>query len=507
MTTRHTTGSQSAFAPVLRRVEGWMDAADSALAGRGAWIAACVLVFALQTALILNHEPWPDEYQAVQLAVQAPDLGALMEWLRYEGHPSLWYLLLRTLAYLVDPLDTLWLAALLLALPTQAMILFASPFRRVERVMIALSEFILFDFLTISRSMTLGIALLVLAMVIWRSRWVWLAIALLPFCDFLFGVLSGIFVLLKWRDKALWWPGVALWLGFSAVAGWSVLMAPDAVTAQEHIGIAPNHWVWFLKLSGLLVPFQGGIQPQWNTQLYPFAGFAWILFLILCWWETRQDWFGRLMLFGFIGLTLVFSVAVYPIGLRHLMLVAMLLILLAWRGYSQGRPASGAFRIWLFAAALSGIGTAAIVAVWPFDAARATIAEIRSRGLEDKHWMIFPDWRVPGLASLSGMTFERSEQHCMMDFVRWDHRTQLLDAGRMEAHLRAEIERHGRSYLVSDRAITLLPEDVLQPLAEIEPGYDGLQYHLYIVGPNAAERPVSLPDCVVEKRPLERLSL
>ncbi len=472
-----------------------------------AWWTLAILALALQTALILTHWPWPDEYQALQLAVQAPDIATLLEWLRYEGHPPLWYLILRALAHLMDPLDTLWVAALLFAIPTQCLILFASPFTRAERLLIVLSEFLLFDFLTISRGQTMGVMLLVLAVALWRSRWIWLVIALLPFCDFLFGVISGIFVLLKWREKGLWWPGMALWFVCGLLAAWTVFPAPDMISAASigrELGPMEILFYWLVKLSELLIPFQGGIAPQWNTPAQPIATFAWIGFILLCWLATRDNPFHRLMLLGMLALTLAFSLAVYPLGLRHLMLVALLLILLTWLARTQGAAPSGAFRVWLVVIALCGMGTAAIALTRPFDTAHLAVAEIRERGLEGKHWMIVPDWRVSGLAALSGMRFERPEKHCMLDFIRWDHQTNLLDGKRLEAFLRSEIERHGRSYLVSDLTITGLPEDILAPLVTIPAGYDGIDYHLYVVGRHAEEKAVSLPDCVPVKRPLTR---
>ena len=84
---------------------------DRRLAGPIGWPAACAAVFALQAALILTHTPWLDEIQAVQLAIEAPDVPTLLAWLRYEGHPPLWYFILRGLGYLMDPLATLPAAA------------------------------------------------------------------------------------------------------------------------------------------------------------------------------------------------------------------------------------------------------------------------------------------------------------------------------------------------------------------------------------------------------------
>lgn len=108
-----------ARSPLLRRAQASvtrsMLTTDRVLARRTFWFASVLALFALQIALIVTHEPWLDEYQAVQLAVQSPDIGTLFDWLRYEGHPPLWYLILRGLAHCMEPLLTLKVAALMCA--------------------------------------------------------------------------------------------------------------------------------------------------------------------------------------------------------------------------------------------------------------------------------------------------------------------------------------------------------------------------------------------------------
>ena len=54
---------------------------------------AAFLVVALIT--IAHHEYWRDEVRAFSLATETPSLSALFRELRYEGHPALWFLLLR----------------------------------------------------------------------------------------------------------------------------------------------------------------------------------------------------------------------------------------------------------------------------------------------------------------------------------------------------------------------------------------------------------------------------
>ncbi|MGX7953274.1 hypothetical protein ACWPM1_12005 [Tsuneonella sp. HG249] len=485
---------------------GWLRAIDARLTRPAVWLGAVTFVFALQALLIAGHRPWLDEVQAVQLAVEAPDLATLFAWLRYEGHPPLFYLILRGLAHVMEPLATLPVLAAALAAITQACILFRSPFTRAERLLIALSTFVLFDFLTLSRSMTLGVALIVVATAYWRSRWVWLVIALLPMCDFLFGVISGILVLLKLRERQLFWPGALLWLGLGLLAAWSVRPAEDIIPAVQSSGFAQDFLGYVSNLGALALPFQGGLVATWNAPPFPLAGILWIPFLLLCWTTTQGDRFQRLLLFGFIGLTFVFSMVVYPLAIRHLMLIALLVIVFAWFRRERGEVPQPGFRLWLAVSAACGLATAAINLALPFNTAPEAAAEIERLGLADKHWMAWPDFRSPVVSTLTGIDFEQTGEHCMMSAMKWNHRTRLTKPARLQRYLKAEVARHGQFYLLSDRRIRGFDPNLIQPVAEIPAGYDGQAHNLYLVGPNAPEISQSLPPCIAHRRPFTRLT-
>ena len=481
-------------------------AGNRALARPAIWIAAIAVLLALQLALIVTHRPWLDEYQAVQLAVEAPDIPTLLDWLRYEGHPPLWYLILRGLAHFMNPLMTLPVAAGAFAVITQGAILLRSPFTRCERLLIASSQFVLFEFLTLSRSMTMGAALLVVALALWRSRAGWIAIALLPMCDFLFGVISGILVILKWRDKRWSWAGAAGWIALGLAAAWSVRPAPDMVQALSLQGFGSDIANWLHNISTLALPFQGGIHPGWNMPPYPFHGILWAAFLWFAWTQSRGDRLHQALLFGFIALTFLFSITIYPLAIRHLMLIALLLILLTWLRRMAGERPDAAFRLWLAIASLCGLITGAINFAIPFDTADRAVAEIERLELGGKRWMVFPDSRAVGVAALSGIEFQRTELGCMQSFNRWNHRNGLLGPDSLARYLRAQVHDHGRFYLLSDLRFTTFSDQLLRPLATVSAGYDGQAFYLYAVGPAAAEQELSLPPCVAGRRPFAYLS-
>jgi hypothetical protein len=481
---------------------------DAALHAGGSWPIAVAALAVLQLTLIFTHEPWLDEYQAVQIAVQAPDIPTLLHWLRYEGHPPLWYFLLRGLAYLMDPLWALPAAAALCALVTQGCILFASPFQRIERLLIASSHFVLFEHLTVSRSLSLGAAALFAAMAVWRSRALWIAIAILPLCDFLFGAMSLALVALKFRERAIWWPGALLWLACGVLAAWSVIPAGDAFPALSARGPVVELAFWSRNMGNLLVPLQGHTLPQWNSSpFFLLAPWGWAAFILFAWVQTDRDRWHRAILMALIGLTFVFSMTVYRLSPRHLMLIALALILFTWRQRaSDMRPRAG-FQLWIMIAAACGLFTAIINLAGPFDRAPEVSRRIAQAGLQDEHWVVFPISAAQGVSARTGIDFEQFDRKCMQSFIRWNTPNRQITKQELIEYFRREVEEHGRGYLLSNVRFTDIPHDVLEPIMAVPAGYDGQPFYVYVIGRNAPKRSVELAPCVPGRRPFERLAL
>ncbi|KAJ8137527.1 hypothetical protein OY671_009260, partial [Metschnikowia pulcherrima] len=204
---------------------------DRVFARDAAWAPAVAAASALQFASIFYHKPWLDEWQALQIAVQSPTSAESSHNSRYEGHPPLWYSVSRCLASISgNPFSASPVAAAIFAGMTQGAILFAAPFRRLDRLMSATSELILFEFMTISRSMTMGCAFAILAIALWRrGRWSWPFIASLPSCDFSFGVISSAFVYSHWRERRSAYVPAVVWGISGVVSAWTVRPMPDIV--------------------------------------------------------------------------------------------------------------------------------------------------------------------------------------------------------------------------------------------------------------------------------------
>ena len=473
----------------------------------GLFVLGAVFAIALQIALIATHDYFVDEWQALQIAVQTPDLRALLANLHYEGHPPLWYLILRLLARLFGAAQALMAASLICALTSLALIVTRAPLPRWTRLAIVLSEPILFEYGTIARSYALGVSLIFCVLALWdRRRAVWLPLALLPMVDFLFGLTALGLIAIRLSERSsrpIWWYGVALFGLFGVLAAWSVVPAPDFQSVYRPIGAHETIARWFAEMAVVTLPVQWNGGPAWDmprmTPVTPLLGVA---FLFIAYHQTRCRPVERLVALGLPVVLLLFMLAIHTLAIRHLMLAGVMLLAVLWRqgavGIALRRPAVA----WLIAGTLCGLATAGFAIARPFDTAPEAARKIRALGLESESWLSFPAQHAQGVSALSGVAFEGLEIGCREEFVRWNFRHRATDPGRLRDLLAREAAKGGTFYLLSNYVPA--PGGPVQHLASIAPGLDGKEYHLYrIAGAGGGRRPVP-PPCVDGMLPFPR---
>lgn len=465
--------------------QAWTDPVaglDRLLANKRCWAAAVIAVLALQSVLIWTHRHWLDEWQALQIAAATRgDTALLFANLRYEGHPPLWYVYLWAVGALVPFAWVLKAAVWPLAMAAQAMLLLRAPFTHGERLLIALGTALLFDFLTLSRSLALGVTLLLALAALWPQRRApWAAIILLPMTDFLFGVLSLLAVIARWRCGLLWGQGTALWVASAAFAAWSVIPAPDMAPALAGSAL------WSLtrfaqNLGMMLVPLHSsGWALHWNSYspLSWHVGLA-TLFLLFAYRLHRGRAAHAALFWSFVAIVGIFSVTVYPLAFRHAALIALLAILLAWHHVATGSQLWRGFRPWLLAGALCGGVTALHALRTPFDRATDVAAWIKRQGLAQENWAVFQDSRAQAVSALSGIHFERLDQGCRVTFIRWNQPRPLEEAAEIEARLRRFTAQHGRGYLLTELPLPRVSPTLLRPIATFPGGFNGQDYRLW----------------------------
>jgi len=118
------------------------------------------LLLAVATA---RHELWNDEMQAWLIARDNHSLASLFHSLRYEGHPSLWYLVLSFPSHLSANPFSMQIINYLFSITTCWLILSARKITLATRVMVVFSFFLFYNFGVIARSYMLAMLLLIAA--------------------------------------------------------------------------------------------------------------------------------------------------------------------------------------------------------------------------------------------------------------------------------------------------------------------------------------------------------
>jgi hypothetical protein len=88
---------------------------------------------------------WRDEVRALSFAIQGEDWIAMLRTLHGEGHPALWYLLLRVVHRIAGRPEVLPVLALAIAAVAGCLIVWRSPFPRPLITLILASHFFIYE--------------------------------------------------------------------------------------------------------------------------------------------------------------------------------------------------------------------------------------------------------------------------------------------------------------------------------------------------------------------------
>ena len=101
---------------------------------------------------IPRHEPWADEAQAWQLARSVPVSQLFSHYLRYEGSPGLWHLLLAGLSKVhISYAGMHWFAGAI-AIAGVALLIFLAPFPLTIRLTLPFTFYLAFQYAVVARS-------------------------------------------------------------------------------------------------------------------------------------------------------------------------------------------------------------------------------------------------------------------------------------------------------------------------------------------------------------------
>lgn len=239
---------------------------------RGSLVSHHVILISFILLTIVSaarHEPWRDEGD-VWLAVRDSPLGEILSRSAYAGTPVLWYAMVKPLAVVGLPYQSMWLLHLLLAWTTAALVVYRSPFQRWERAGIIFSYFVSYEWAVIARNYAVGVTLLaLLAVLLWRPRFVVLSgflIALLVNTS-VHGLAIGAVLFVAF---GLWvaWPGAkrSHALLSITIAGLGILLAVIQLWPEEGGQFSPevvrtlNRYAGVWALQGMIAPGIGSVQ-------------------------------------------------------------------------------------------------------------------------------------------------------------------------------------------------------------------------------------------------------
>ena len=126
------------------------------------FVAVTASVYAVVLLLgHLHHEMWRDELHCWALGRHATGLWDMLTGdRRYDGHPFLWYYLLHLVSRLTRSWVALHVVTMVLAIGAAVLWLRYAPIPRALRVLLLGSYYLLYEYGVMSRSYTLGLALL-----------------------------------------------------------------------------------------------------------------------------------------------------------------------------------------------------------------------------------------------------------------------------------------------------------------------------------------------------------
>jgi hypothetical protein len=295
---------------------------------------------------------WRDEVRAFSVATRAASWAEMFSWLPEEGHPALWYMLLRAGHALTGTQYVMPVIAALVGVATAYLILRHAPFSGPLRLLSVFGAFLAYELTVVARNYGIGVLLIVGACVAWDKRqdrpWM-LALLLMLLANtsvhasVASALLAGLWLLdVLWQRDRL---GVAL-VAIVAVAGSIVLALATASPPAEMAYASSLHTLTPSRVMQALFVDPGlGLRGTDGADLTAVGELPWVRFgiderivgriatnlaVLAAAWGLRRN---RLHLIALVATILCFELVfrtVYPGALRHLGLLAFLIFGIAW---------------------------------------------------------------------------------------------------------------------------------------------------------------------------------
>lgn len=120
---------------------------------------------------ILNHAMWRDELNPWLVARDSNSLIELLQNIKYEGHPGLWYICLYLLNHFTHNPVAMQITHLILAAGFVYLFLRFSPFTRLQKFLFSFGYLPFYEYLVISRNYAIGILIVFAFCALYNTRY------------------------------------------------------------------------------------------------------------------------------------------------------------------------------------------------------------------------------------------------------------------------------------------------------------------------------------------------
>lgn len=439
------SGPGGVHAPTAGALPGWRPFWLMDLA----WTLPFLILYWLDIA---HHQLWFDELNAWGITAASPNLSTLARYVHYEAHPWLWYFVLWLPSRLTTaPVAMKWVEA---AIGTASYLVIGlkSPFRRLEKALIFLGYFIIFEYTVMSRMY--GIVLLCALLYAWRRTErpqgaVGMAVILgvMASTDMAGVLLSGVLLIVYaydiWISRELWdharptnrqlITAALVYVAFLAVSIHSLIPDPDIswtpgrlfshallpkFVARAVVNVIAGPW-WPISSQFPRRFWETDFRDQhWLALLVPFILWGY-------WLALRGSRRALLMVGLALGFAFLFADLVYMGRPRHWGITVLALLLALWHmraqlnktagaGAARRLPAAG-YALLAFSAVA---GVAAIGSSWthPFSHSGDVAQWLRANHLADGPIVGNPDVTFASVAEQLQRPVYFMECQCMERF-------------------------------------------------------------------------------------------
>lgn len=337
---------------------------------RDRWLRAALFIAWLALVLWLEsgHVFWRDEVRAFSLALSGSNYAEMLKAIHGEGHPALWYLILRTGHDIFPYREVLPIAGLVIGIAAVAVVTFFAPFRTLLVAAIIFSLYGAFEFVVMSRNYGMSaLVMFALAALYPRVRnnlWFGVILAVLCNTNVPSCMLAAAFLLFRFvelltdnskPDKHAWlvFGGNAL---LSAIGAFLCFITVYPTFNDEAVSGNLDHFGPASVVRALVDAKLGFAHLAFDFLPAPFDSFPFnaILLAISCLGFIRRPAALAASIAALIELKLFFYL-VYFSSYRHEILYFVFLLSLYWMA-AKGAGGTWRQRRWFDNAQLAGVG-------------------------------------------------------------------------------------------------------------------------------------------------------